>query len=112
MKANLRIDYDREADILYISKCPPYPEQETEELGEEVLARVNPATGAIESLELLFFSTRLVRDLPVTGNLYLPKLPQPVQPTEGLTLEEVIRQIRESVPEEEWAKLPKDLSMR
>ena len=24
---------DRDADILHIDKCPPYPEQESEELG-------------------------------------------------------------------------------
>lgn len=43
------------ADILYISKRPPYPEQETEELGGDVIARLNPSTGEIESLEVLFF---------------------------------------------------------
>jgi uncharacterized protein YuzE len=65
--------YDREADILYISKRPPYPEQETEELGDEVMARMNPDTGEIENLEVLFFSTRLLRqdcfDLPVIAEL-------------------------------------------
>lgn len=75
MDAKLSFEYDREADILYISKCPPYPEQESEELGEEVIARLNPDTGEIESLEMLFFSTRLLRshlfDLPITADLRL-----------------------------------------
>jgi len=60
-------------DILYINTCSPYPEQESEELGDEVIARRNPTTGAIENLELLFFSTRLLRSdlltLPVTADL-------------------------------------------
>jgi len=43
-------EYDRAADILYINTCPPYAEQESEELGDEVIARFNPATGDIENL--------------------------------------------------------------
>ena len=60
MGKRLTFKYDRLTDILYIDKTPPYPEQETEELGDDVLARLNPATGEIENLEVLFFSTRLL----------------------------------------------------
>ena len=35
MAAKLTFKYDGEADILHISKCAPYPEQESEELGDE-----------------------------------------------------------------------------
>ena len=67
--------YDREADILYIDKCPPYAAQESEGLGDEVVARLNPTTGEVENLEVLFFSTRLLREslfeLPVTADLRL-----------------------------------------
>jgi len=56
--------------------APPYPEQETEELGDDVIARLNPTTGEIESLEVLFFSTRLLRsdllELPVVAELRIP----------------------------------------
>ena len=73
MEAKLSFKYDREADILYIDTRPPYAEQETEELGDDVLARLNPATGEIENLEVLFFSTRLLRkdlfELPVRADL-------------------------------------------
>ena len=73
MEARLIFKYDRAADILYIDKVPPYPEQETEELGDDVTARFNPTTGEIENLEVLFFSTRLLREdlfeLPVTVDL-------------------------------------------
>lgn len=75
MEAKLTFRYDREADILYISKCPPYPEQQSEELGDEVIARLNPTTGEVENVEVLFFSTRLLRDnmfeLPLTAELRL-----------------------------------------
>jgi uncharacterized protein YuzE len=54
MEAKLTFKYDRQGDILYINKTPPYPEQESEELGDEVIARLNPKTGEIENLEVLF----------------------------------------------------------
>lgn len=75
MGAKLTFQYDREGDILYISKVPPYAEQESEELGDDVVARFNPTTGEIENLEILFFSTRLLRDdlfeLPIAADLRL-----------------------------------------
>ena len=61
MGAKLRFEYDREGDVLYINKCDPYPEQESEELGDDVVARLNPKTGDVENVEVLFFSTRLSR---------------------------------------------------
>jgi uncharacterized protein YuzE len=74
MAAKLAFQYDREADILHISSRPPYAEQESEELGDDVIARLNPKTGDVESLEVLFFSTRLLRsdlfELPVTADLH------------------------------------------
>lgn len=77
MEAMLRFKYDRSADILHIDKCPPYAEQESEELGDEVVARLNPKTGEVENLEVLFFSTRLLRtdvlELPVTAEFRLMK---------------------------------------
>lgn len=75
MEAKLRFKYDREADILHIDKCPPYAEQDSEELKDEIVARLNPDTGEVENLEVLFFSTRLLRtdlfELPVTADLRL-----------------------------------------
>jgi uncharacterized protein YuzE len=77
MGAKLSFKYDRDADILHIDKCPPYPEQESEELGDEIIARLNPKTGAIENMEVLFFSTRLLRDelfeIPVDADLHLAR---------------------------------------
>ena len=71
MEEKLSFKYDREGDILYINRCAPYSEQESEEIGEDVIARLNPETRAVENVEILFFSTRLLRndlfELPVTG---------------------------------------------
>ena len=73
MDANLTFRYDREADILYIDKVTPYAEQETEELGDDVIARLNPTTSVIENIEVLFFSTRLLRselfNIPVDAEM-------------------------------------------
>ena len=75
MEAKLTFQYDREGDILYINKRPPYPEQESAELSDEVVARLNPKTKEIENLEVLFFSTRLLRsnmfELPIMADLRL-----------------------------------------
>ena len=61
MATNLSFKYDRITDILYIDKVKPYSEQESEELDDEVVIRSNPRTGEVENLEVLFFSTRLLR---------------------------------------------------
>lgn len=73
MSNRLTFTYDREGDILYINRVEPYPEQESEEVGDEVVARLNPKTREIENLEVLFFSTRLLRknvlELPIVAEL-------------------------------------------
>jgi len=77
MEKGLTFNYDRQADILYIDMVEPYTEQESNELGDEIIARLNPKTGEIENLEVLFFSTRLLRQeilsLPVIANFKLTK---------------------------------------
>ena len=75
MVSKLRFIYDRDADILHIDKCTPHAEQESEELGDEIIARLNPDTGKVENLEVLFFSTHLLRkelfELPVEADMSL-----------------------------------------
>lgn len=53
------LDPGEMARVLHIDRRPPY--QESEELGDEVIARMNPETGEIENLEILFFSPRRLR---------------------------------------------------
>ena len=73
MAEKLTFQYDREADILYINTVTPYAEQESEELGDEIIARLEPKTGKIENLEVLFFTSRLLRrelfSLPIIADL-------------------------------------------
>jgi hypothetical protein len=69
MGRHLTLRYDREGDILYLDRCAPYSEQESVELGDDVVARLHPRTDEIENLEILYFSTRLSQgeaiDLPI-----------------------------------------------
>jgi hypothetical protein len=75
MAAKLSFKYDRDSDILYIDKRARYAEQESEEPGNGIIARLNPKTGEVENLDVLFFSTRLLRgdlfELPVAAELRL-----------------------------------------
>lgn len=69
---NLTFCYDPVGDILTIQLCSSYAEQEMEELADEVLARVNPESGNIEMLEILFFSKRVAQQplsLPILALL-------------------------------------------
>jgi len=71
----MTIRYDKIGDILYIDQCVPYPEQESEEIGDEIITRLNPDNGNIENLEILFFSKRLqtqnIFELPIVAQLQL-----------------------------------------
>ena len=73
MVGKLTFQYDREGDILHIGSHPAHAAQETDELGDDVIARINPETGDVESLQVLFFSTRLLRsdffELPIVAHL-------------------------------------------
>lgn len=75
MDQKLILRYDKIGDILYIDTCPPYSAQESEELGDEIIARLNPTSGNIENLEILFFSQRTeplnLLNLPICSTLQL-----------------------------------------
>ena len=75
MEEKLTLKYDREGDILYINKLPPYKEQESEQIEDGVIARFNPVTNEIENLEVLFFSQRFqasnIFEIPITVDLRL-----------------------------------------
>ena len=70
----LSFRYDSEADILYIDTLVPYAAQKSEELSDEVVARLNGETGKIENLEVLAFLARLTEreefDLPVAARFH------------------------------------------
>jgi len=77
VEPKLTFNYDREADILYIDTCPPYAEQESQEMGDGVVARLNPESNDVENLEVMFFSTRLLRselfEIPLKADFHLAK---------------------------------------
>ncbi len=66
MAEKLIFKYDSIGDILYINKCQPYAEQESEELGDDIVIRLNPKTEEIENVEILFFSRRMEQDKELT----------------------------------------------
>jgi uncharacterized protein YuzE len=75
MAKRLTVRYDKIGDILYIDTCPPYAEQDSEELGDEIVARLNPTSGSVENVEILFFSKRWdnlnLLELPISAALQL-----------------------------------------
>jgi uncharacterized protein YuzE len=56
---NLTFEYDAIGDILYITKVHPYVLQESDEIEDGIIARMNPTTSEIESIEILSFQKRL-----------------------------------------------------
>jgi len=70
MKPNMTVKYDAASDTLYIDACPPYAEQESDEIAPGVVARLNATSGDIENIEVMFFRERLEAgtpfELPVT----------------------------------------------
>ena len=75
MGERLTFRYDRVGDIMYVERCPPYADQESDEIGDEIVARFNPQSGEVESLEILFWSRRLEAgedvSLPIEAHLRL-----------------------------------------
>ena len=72
----LRLLYDKEGDILHISAVPAYADQDSDFIGDDVYARMNPDTGAVESIEILGFSQHFNKlgdtfELPVVAELSL-----------------------------------------
>jgi hypothetical protein len=65
MAKKLIIEYDAVGDILSIDTVKPYAEQDSDDLGDEVISRFHPVTGAIENVEIPFFlhRVRLGREL-------------------------------------------------
>lgn len=73
----LTVRYDSDSDVLTIFRCPSYTGQITKEIDDFVIARMNPATMAIEYVEILLFRRRLERDgkmvLPINATFRLVK---------------------------------------
>ncbi len=66
MGAELTFQYQQDADILVIAQCPSYIGQDENEIDDLVCARSNLCTGEIESIEIVFFESRLKRKGEIT----------------------------------------------
>ncbi len=75
MDQKLNFYYDREADVLYFSKGDAYPEQESQEISDDMVVRLNPQTREVEGITILNFSTRFTdihaQPIPITAQMKL-----------------------------------------
>jgi hypothetical protein len=75
MATGMTFRLDAVGDALYIDVCAPYAEQISEEVGDGVVARLNPQTGEVENVAVLFFTKRLELgqelNIPLVGHLRL-----------------------------------------
>ena len=73
MGETLILEYDKIGDILFIDVCAPYAKQDSNEIGECIVARFNLETGEIETVEILFLFSWLKKEgeirIPVTSEL-------------------------------------------
>ena len=63
---NLQYFFDREADVLYVSKGQPRSDAESDEVGDGIIARLDPVTREIVGFTILNF---LSGDEPTWGGL-------------------------------------------
>lgn len=73
MATELTFEHDVLGNIMYIQKCPSYREQDSDEIGDGVVGRMHPDTGAVESLEILFYSDLVLSREPL--RLKIPVAP-------------------------------------
>ncbi len=60
------MNYDPGSDTLFVDTCAPYAEQESDEIAPGIVARLNPSTGDVENVEILFFRERVASGQPFT----------------------------------------------
>ncbi len=66
----MQLAYDRDADVLYLSIGEPRPAI-SREIGDDVLLRIDPKTGAVVGLTVLNLSTRNITEmLPISVALH------------------------------------------
>jgi len=75
-KKGLRFYYDKEADVLYFSRGTPSPDSISQEIGDGIIIRMDPATNRIKGFTVLNFSRRFEKvkaaaELPLDGEFEL-----------------------------------------
>ena len=75
----LKVTYDDVGDILYLDTVAPYEGQVTRPVGEGVIVRCHPKSGAVENVEVWAFRSRAGGehglDLPIFARLATARLP-------------------------------------
>lgn len=66
MKDSLQYFFDKEADILYVSQGAPRADAESEEVGDGIVARLDPKTHEVTGFTILNFLKRSDQPLPTT----------------------------------------------
>lgn len=61
---NLQYFFDKDADVLYVSSGPPRGDGESEEVGDGIIARLDPVTREIVGFTILNFLKRAEQGLP------------------------------------------------
>ncbi len=61
-KENLNWEYDKEADVLYISVGEPRP-AEGIDIGEGVIVRIDPKTKEVVGLTIINFARRILEEV-------------------------------------------------
>lgn len=73
MGERLILRFDEIGSLMFIEVCAPYAEQDSNEIGESVVARFNLETGEMESVEVLFFDSWLKKKgeirIPVSASM-------------------------------------------
>jgi uncharacterized protein YuzE len=60
----LQYFFDKEADVLYVSRGVPRPDADSEEVGEGIIARFDPRTREVVGFTILNFLKRSDQALP------------------------------------------------
>ena len=73
MGETLTFEYDVIGDFLFLDVCKPYANQDSDGLGDDIVARFNLETGEIETVEILFFYYRVNKEneirIPISASL-------------------------------------------
>ena len=94
MGERLIIEYDQIGDFLFMDVCRPYAEQDSDGIDDEILARFNLETGEIETIEVLFFKSRLKQEgevrIPVSATLRLASAGAPEASAQPPSVDEAL----------------------
>ena len=94
MGESLVIEYDQIGDFLFMDVCRPYAEQDSDGIDDEILARFNLETGEIETIEVLFFKSRLKKEgevrIPVSATLRLASAAAPEASAQPPSVDEAL----------------------